>query len=109
VHDVALYTALVLLSLVEVFVGCAAEVVASNIVHVKNGRKPNAGCAILPLVPILQIAYVLAAMGLNHLAPYLGYGAVGGLCVINACRSYWNYVEARPQLETLLARQSGAS
>ena len=108
-RDAALYTALVLLSLIEVFVGCAAEVATSNITHVKNGRKPNASCAILPLIPILQIAYVLVAMGLNHLVPNLGYVAVGGLSVINTCRRYWSYKKARLTLETLLAKQAGAT
>jgi hypothetical protein len=109
VRETALYMSLVLLSLVEVFVGCAAEVVKSNIGHLKNGRKPDAGCAILPLVPILPIAYVLAAMGLNHFAPYLGYGTVAGISSINVGRSYWRYRKERPQLETLLAEQSNAN
>jgi hypothetical protein len=31
---------------------------------------------------LFQIGYVSAAMGLSQLAPYLGYGAVGGLSII---------------------------
>jgi len=109
VRDAALYIVLVFVSLVEVFVGCAAEVVNSNIIHIENGRKPNAGCSILPLIPVLQIAYVLAAMGLNHLVPYLGYFAIGGLSTINTGRSWWRYGKARPRLETLLAKYPGAT
>lgn len=108
-RDAGLYTALVLLSLVEVFAGCAAEVVRGNIIHIKHGDKPNASCALLPLIPVLQIAYVSVAMGLNYLAPYLGYGVVGGLSAIITCRHFWRYRKARRQLEMLLSSQPDAT
>ena len=108
-RDAVLYAALVLMSVVEGFVGCAAEVVRSNIIHVKNGRTPNAGCSILPLIPVLQIVYVGAALCLNHVAPNLGFAAVGGLSVFLTCYSCYSYKKARPQLELLLAKQSSAT
>jgi hypothetical protein len=58
---------------------------------------------------IFQIGYVSAAMGLNQLAPYLGYGAVGGQSIINTCRIYRSYRKTRPQLKMLLSTQPGAT
>src|SRR5262245_58248726 len=53
-----------LLAVILSFVVCgqvfASEITDGNINHVKNGRTPNAGAALFPLIPTLQL---LAAGG----------------------------------------------
>jgi hypothetical protein len=83
-RDVVLFTALVLVSLVEAFTGCAAEVVACTLSILRTDVCPTRTAQYCRL---FQIGYVAAAMGVNQLATYLGYGAVGGQSIVNTCRS----------------------
>ena len=35
----------------------ASEVVSGNIIHLKNGREPNAGAALFPYIPVAPLLF----------------------------------------------------
>jgi len=96
-----LYLGLVILALISCGVGFGLEVVTGNIAHIKNGREPNAGAAILPAIPIIPATYVLAAWGLNYLYPNLGYMVVSVYGVLSIAIGVFQYRKARATLEAL--------
>lgn len=73
-----LYIVIVVLSIAGSFIGFYLSAITNNIIHIENGRKPNAGVSIFPTIPVLQILYVLIAWGLNRLHPGMGYLIVIG-------------------------------
>jgi hypothetical protein len=109
VRDAVLYSVLVLLSLCECLSSCAAEVAGSNISHINNGRKPDAGCSIFPIVPIVPVIYVLVASGLNHLLAYLGYGIVGTYGFLSTAVNIWRFRKVNAKLRTLIAQERRAT
>src|SRR5262249_40038460 len=50
-----IYLIAILLSLVVCWQGVASGVTRGNITHLKAGRLPNAGVAIFPVVPVVQL------------------------------------------------------
>ena len=96
-----LYLGLVLLALVSCGVSFSLEIVIGNIGHIKNGRKPNAGAAVLPTIPLVPAMYVLAAWGLNHLYPNAGYVVVAAYGGISISIGVIQYRRARAQLQAL--------
>jgi hypothetical protein len=73
---------LLALSLVSCVLGFALEMTRSNIRHVQNGRTPNAGVALLPNIPFVQIGYLAAAWGIDRLRPDLGFEIVTAYAVV---------------------------
>jgi hypothetical protein len=71
-----MYALIIFMSLVACVLGFISEVTRGNIGHIKHGRKPEAGAAIFPTIPTVQIITVLLAWGLNHLYPNLGFYTV---------------------------------
>ncbi len=71
-----MYALIIFMSLVACVLGFISEVTRGNIGHIKQGRKPEAGAAIFPIIPTVQIIAVLLAWGLNHLSPSLGFYTV---------------------------------
>jgi hypothetical protein len=96
-----LYLGLVVLSLISCGVGFALEVATGNIGHIKNGREPNAGAAILPTIPLVPVAYVLAAWGLNTLHHNLGYIVVSAYSVLSIAIQTVLYRRAAAALRAL--------
>jgi hypothetical protein len=109
VRAAVLYSALILLSLAECLAGCAAEVISSNIAHLKNGRRANASCSLFPTIPVLPAAYALLAFGLNLVAPSLGYVVVGMYGVLSTGWKYWHYRKRLPTFKVLLAQETVAT
>lgn len=61
-----LATVLSLIVCVQCFV---SEITAGNIMHVRNGRVPNASAALFPAIPTLQLLAVGTAWLLQTLVP----------------------------------------
>ena len=68
-----IYALVVLLAVVFTFLGFASECAAGNIIHVKNGREPNAGAAIFPGIPFIPIIAFVIVRLLNRLIANLGF------------------------------------
>jgi len=96
-----LYLGLVFLALTSCGVSFSLETTIGNIGHIKNGREPNAGAAILPTIPIIPAMYVLAAWSINHLYPNLGYIVVAVYGVLSIAIGIIQYRKARATLEAL--------
>jgi hypothetical protein len=60
------YLIILFLSLVNCFIGFVLECIDGNIVHLKNGREPNAGACIFPAIPFLPAFWLLAMWGINR-------------------------------------------
>lgn len=67
------YFLVVLASIVFAFLGFAIEVAQGNISHVENGREPNAGFALFPVIPFLPMLFVAAVWLANALDDNLGF------------------------------------
>jgi len=65
-----LYLLAVIFSLVACVQSFASEIMAGNIEHLENGRLPNAGAAIFPLIPVLPLFAVGAAWLIQSLIPH---------------------------------------
>ena len=107
--DPVLYVALVFLSICDCCVACMAAVVTSNIRHIENGRTPDAGCSIFPGALVAPVVFVLVALGLNHLLPYLGHAIVGTCGLALAGVGYCSYRQNYPKLRELLAQTQSAT
>ncbi|MCX7006959.1 MAG: hypothetical protein NTY53_06875 [Kiritimatiellaeota bacterium] len=99
-----MYGIVIVLSLVSSFMGFASEVTTGNIVHIKNGRKPNAGAAIFPVIPIAQILALLVAWGLNRIHPSLGFYTVSVLFVVFCVFWIPSFRKLKKELEELERR-----
>ena len=64
-----LYLLAIIFSLIVSLQGFASEITAGNISHLKNGRQPNAGAAIFPVIPVLQLLAVGVAWLLQTFMP----------------------------------------
>jgi hypothetical protein len=47
----------------------AVAIVQGNIVHVRNGRAPNAGVSLVPMVPLYQLIALGLAWSLQRVVP----------------------------------------
>lgn len=74
------YVAIILFSFVSNGIGFYQEVLLGNISHVKNGRKPEAGAAIFPVIPVSQIFYIGLVWGGDKVYP--GAGFIAALILI---------------------------
>jgi hypothetical protein len=60
-----IYIIAVILGLLECVKGFLSEVTKGNIIHLKNGRRPNAGAALFPSIPFVPFFYVVIAWALR--------------------------------------------
>ncbi len=102
-----MYALVILVSLIACVMGFVSEITVCNATHIKNGRKPEAGASIFPVIPIMQILLVLLAWGLNRLHPSLGFYAVGVLFIIFCL--FWtpSFLKAKRELNQL--KETGTS
>lgn len=96
------YFAITVLSLCSCFVGFVLESTEGNIGHVQNGRKPNAGAAILPTIPMVQIFYALATWGLNWFQDNAGFWVVTLYALSSIGIRLLSYKNKSAQLRVLL-------
>ena len=78
-----IYFLILILSFFLNALGFAIEISEGNIRHIENGREPNAGAALFPVIPFTQIAFLgLAFLG-NLYKPNWGfYGVVALLSIL---------------------------
>jgi hypothetical protein len=55
-----------------------SEVTTGNITHLKNGRPPNAGAALFPLIPIVPLLFLGATWVLQSFVPEYAMWILGG-------------------------------
>lgn len=96
-----MYALVITLSLIVCVMSFVYEVTSSNIAHMKNGRKPDAGASIFPVIPVVQILAALFAWGVNHLHPTLGFLAVIVLFVLFCILWIPSFLKARRELKEL--------
>lgn len=102
-----MYVLIIFMSLVACVMGFISEVTRCNIVHIKNGRKPEAGAAIFPTIPCVQILAVLLAWGLNRLHPFLGLYTVIALFVLLYVVWVLFYPKAKREFDELEKKRCG--
>jgi Flp pilus assembly protein TadB len=98
------YFGLVLLAFVACFASFAVEIVTGNIAHIRNGREPNAGAAVLPMIVLVPAVFVLAAWAINHLYTNLGYVVVAVYGLTSVLVGVFQYRKARVTLQKLRSR-----
>lgn len=76
------YAIVVLLATIFTFLGFAIECTAGNITHVKNGREPNAGAAVVPNFPLIPMFVLGIAWLLDRWHANLGFWTVVLLFVL---------------------------
>ena len=69
------YLAATLLSVLFAFLGFVTEISNGNIRHLENGREPNAGAAIFPVIPFGPLFLVGLVWLLNRAYGNLGFWA----------------------------------
>ena len=74
------YIIVIVLSLISSILNFKLEIIESNIMHIQNGRDPDASASIFPVIPLAQIFYSGVAWSLNQ---YLNYGYI--IVVIFIC------------------------
>ena len=53
------------------------EIINGNVIHLENGREPNATVALFPIIPMAQISYLMAAWLTNKFESNFGFKMVG--------------------------------
>jgi hypothetical protein len=77
------YLLAIILSVIICVFAFASEVTAGNIGHLRNGRQPNAGAALFPLIPSIQLLAVAIAWLLEKITPeYTIWILLSGFLVI---------------------------
>ena len=64
-----IYLIAIILSLVACAQSFLSEATIGNITHLKNGRPPNAGVALFPLIPFMPLLFLGAAWILRRFVP----------------------------------------
>ena len=65
------YIIALLVSLVFCVLSFVSEVTSGNIVHLRNGREPNAGAAIIPTIVVIPLIFLIATwIGFKFIPEY---------------------------------------
>lgn len=91
------YTAVIAASVMVLFLGFSTECTARNIVHVQQGREPNAGASIFPGIPFVPALAVAVAWLLNGWYPNLGVWTVLTLSCLYV--PFWAYTQRKLNAE----------
>ena len=98
-----LYVLVLLLSLCSCFVGFLREAAEANVRHVQNGRKPNAGAAVFPNIPLVQLTYFLATWALEQVVHDAAYALVSLYSFVSMAVRFGQYRKFELQLKALVA------
>ena len=93
-----MYLGVLALSLVSCAVGFAVDIAQGNLVHLAQGRKPNAGAALFPDIPFIPLFYVAAWWLANRFAPDAGPALVLGYGVASILLQLVSLARARARL-----------
>ena len=96
-----IYLLAIFLSVVVSVQGFASEITAGNITHLKHGRLPNAGAAIFPVIPVLQLLATGVAWLLQAFIPgYAAWILVGLFLIFSA---FWtvSFLRLRAEFQSL--------
>ena len=80
----------------------ASVIVDGNVIHVKNGREPNAGVSLLPMIPLFQLLALGIAWGLNHLIPSMAIGVFLGCYTAFSAAWLVSFKRSKAELDRLL-------
>jgi hypothetical protein len=103
------YGIVVVLSIVVAFLGFATEITESNILHVKNGREPNAGAAIFPGIPFIPLVTIGLVWAIDWIYPHLGFGLFMTLFCLFVPYWWFNIRRSDKQLRALIAEKAEQS
>jgi hypothetical protein len=103
------YIVVALIATVATFLGGGSAVVRRNIVHVTNGRAPNAGWSVFPSMPCVPMFWMGVAWLLDQLQTGLGLWVVGGLFVLFVPMWWWRFRALRRELASLQLRQPNSA
>jgi len=80
-----IYLLAVFLGLIASFQGLVSAATNGNIIHLRNGRKANAGAALFPTIPIVPLLFVVFAWCLRTLIPnYATWVLIGSFLILSA-------------------------
>ena len=68
-----IYFVAIILSVAVCAQTVASGTLSGNITHLKNGRKPNAGVSIFPMIPLFQLLALGIAWTLEHFVPRFAF------------------------------------
>lgn len=101
-----IYVIAVAMGLVTSLQGFLSEITAGNIGHLKQGRRPNAGAAVFPSIPIIPFVFVGLAWFLRI---FLSGYAVWILVAAFVAQSLWwglSFAKLRVELRGLKANRA---
>jgi hypothetical protein len=81
----------------------ASECTAGNIVHLKNGRTPNAGAALFPMIPTFQIVTVGATWFLETYFPQFAVWILIGCFLAITVAWAFSFARLRAEYKKLAA------
>lgn len=73
-----IYAMAIIISLFSCFIGFILEVKEGNVRHLKNGRKPEVGAAIVPAIPLVPLFYCGAVWIIDTQVQGFGLYVVSG-------------------------------
>jgi hypothetical protein len=81
-----IYIFAIFLSLLVCVQGFLSEIARGNIGHLRNGRPPNAGAALFPPIPLVQLLAVTVTWLLRHFVPqYAAWILLTAFCIFSGC------------------------
>jgi hypothetical protein len=80
----------------------ASAIVAGNIFHVENGREPNAGVSLLPMIPLFQLVALGIAWSLNRLIPSMAIEVFLGVYVAFSAAWLVSFKRSKAELDRVL-------
>ncbi|KGF71499.1 hypothetical protein DO97_18050 [Neosynechococcus sphagnicola sy1] len=98
-----LYLVAIVLSFAACAQAVASELASGNIKHLKHGRKPNAGVALLPMIPVFQLVALGLAWVLEQVVP--NYAILVLVALYLCIFLFWvvSYKRLRSQLQVAVA------
>jgi hypothetical protein len=96
------YLLALIFSLIVSIQAFASEITAGNIRHVKNGRQPNAGAAIFPAIPVLQLLALGIAYLFEAFVPRYAVWILTGLFLLSSLFWAFSFVSLRAEFRRTL-------
>ena len=108
-HEMIQYAIVTVISIVFTFFVLATECANGNIIHVKNGREPNAGATIFPGIPFFPILAIVVMRIGNSFYPKMGFWLIVIGFVLYIPYWIWELRKLNAQLESMLAERNASA